>query len=137
MNTSVELETENSVVAKLTWQVVPYLFLLYVVAYLDRINVGFAALQMQKQLGFNDSAYGLGAGIFFAGYFIFQVPSNLVLERVGARRWIAALMVAWGVISASMALVTTPRRWHSRMPRLMRLSDTPCRVLISLLISRI
>jgi ACS family tartrate transporter-like MFS transporter len=112
MNTSVELQTENSVVAKLTWRVVPYLFLLYVVAYLDRINVGFAALQMQKQLGFNDSAYGLGAGIFFAGYFIFQVPSNLVLERVGARRWIAALMVAWGVISASMALVTTPRGFY-------------------------
>ena len=112
MNTSGELATENSVVAKLTWRVMPYLFLLYVVAYLDRINVGFAALQMQKQLHFNDAAYGFGAGIFFAGYFLFQVPSNLVLERVGARRWISLLMVAWGLISASMALVTTPRGFY-------------------------
>ena len=71
----------------------PFLFLLYIVAYLDRINVGFAALQMQKQLAFSDTVYGLAAGMFFAGYVLFQVPSNLGLERVGARRWIALIMV--------------------------------------------
>jgi ACS family tartrate transporter-like MFS transporter len=100
------------VVSRLTWRLVPFLFLLYIVAYLDRINVGFAALQMQAQLGFSDAVYGLGAGIFFAGYFLFQVPSNLVLDRLGARRWIAALMTAWGVVSCCMALVTTERSFY-------------------------
>ena len=90
----------------------PFLFLLYIVAYLDRINVGFAALQMQTQLHFNDAVYGLGAGMFFAGYFFFQVPSNLLLQRVGARRWICLLMVAWGVISSCMVLVSTPRSFY-------------------------
>ena len=91
----------------------PFLFLLYIVAYLDRINLGFAALQMQRQLGFTDSMYGLGAGIFFAGYFLFQVPSNLVLARVGARRWIAVLMVMWGIVSASMCMVTGVRSFYT------------------------
>ncbi len=77
---------ETTVVSKLAVRLVPFLFLLYIVAYLDRINVGFAALQMQAQLGLNDRVYGLGAGLFFAGYFFFQVPSNLALERIGARR---------------------------------------------------
>jgi MFS transporter, ACS family, tartrate transporter len=104
---------EEAVVRRLTWRLVPFLFLLYVVAYLDRINVGFAALQMQQQLGFTDAVYGLGAGVFFAGYFCFQVPSNLVLERVGARRWIALLMMMWGVISAAMALVSGPRSFYA------------------------
>lgn len=102
-------QTENAVIRKLTWRLVPFLFLLYIVAYLDRINVGFAALEMQRQLDLSDAAYGLGAGIFFAGYFLFQVPSNLVLQRVGARRWIATLMIAWGFISAAMIL--TQGRW--------------------------
>jgi MFS transporter, ACS family, tartrate transporter len=90
---------------RIAWRLLPFLFLLYVVAYLDRINVGFAALQMKDQLGFSDSVYGFGAGIFFVSYFLFQVPSNIVLERVGARRWIGVLMILWGVISASMFLV--------------------------------
>jgi len=98
---------------KLRWRLLPFLFLLYVVAYLDRINVGFAALQMKDQLGFSDGVYGLGAGIFFAGYFLFQVPSNLVLERAGARRWIAALMVLWGVISSSMLLIHSVSSFYS------------------------
>jgi sugar phosphate permease len=80
------------------------LFLLYIVAYLDRINVGFAALQMQQQLAFSDAVFGLGLGISFAGYFCFQLPSNLALQRVGARRWIALLMMVWGAISAAMIL---------------------------------
>ena len=100
------------VVAKLTRRLLPFLFLLYIVAYLDRINVGFAALQMKGQLGFSDEVYGLGAGIFFAGYFFFQVPSNLALARFGARRWIAVIMVIWGIISASMIFVATPRGFY-------------------------
>jgi len=100
-------------VRRLTWRLVPFLFLLYIVAYLDRINVGFAALQMQQQLAFTDAVYGLGAGMFFAGYFCFQVPSNLVLQRVGARRWIASLMMVWGVISAAMVFVGGPRSFYA------------------------
>src|SRR6201989_1119089 len=100
------------VVAKLTRRLLPFLFLLYIVAYLDRINVGFAALQMREQLAFTDAIYGLGAGMFLAGYFFFQVPSNLVLQRVGARRWIALLMVVWGMISSSMIFVEGPRSFY-------------------------
>jgi ACS family tartrate transporter-like MFS transporter len=99
---------EKLVVSKLTWRLMPVLFFLYVVAYLDRINIGFAALQMQRQLHLSDASYGLGAGIFFAGYVVFQLPSNLTLERVGARRWIALLMVLWGIISSSMIFVRLP-----------------------------
>ena len=106
-------ELDTAVVRILTFRLVPFLFLLYIVAYLDRINLGFAALQMQRQLGFTDSMYGLGAGIFFAGYFLFQVPSNLVLARVGARRWIAILMVMWGIVSASMCMVTGVRSFYT------------------------
>ncbi len=102
----------GAVVAKLTRRVVPFLFLLYIVGYLDRINVGFAALEMQPQLGFSQATFGLGMGMFFAGYCIFQVPSNLVLQRVGARRWLGILMVVWGLISASMALVHTVREFY-------------------------
>jgi ACS family tartrate transporter-like MFS transporter len=103
---------ESAVIAKLTRRLVPFLFLLYIVAYLDRINVGFAKLQMCQQLHFSDQVYGLAAAIFFAGYFFFQVPSNLILKQVGARRWISLLMIAWGAISASMMLVTTARSFY-------------------------
>ena len=105
-------DLEAATISQLTRRLVPFLFLLYIVAYLDRINVGFAALQMQQQLHFNDAVYGLGAGMFFAGYFFLQLPSNLVLERVGAKRWVALLMITWGVISASMIFVTTPRSFY-------------------------
>src|SRR5579862_7473265 len=100
------------VVSKLTRRLLPFLFLLYVVAYLDRINVGFAALQMRQQLGFSDVTYGLGAGLFFAGYLLFQVPSNLVLQRVGARHWISVLMVVWGIISACMMLIDSAKTFY-------------------------
>jgi MFS transporter, ACS family, tartrate transporter len=106
-------EFAAGVVSKVTFRLLPFLFFLYVVAYLDRINVGFAALQMQRELRFNDAVYGLGSGIFFAGYFFFQVPSNLVLVRVGARRWIAVLMVIWGVISCSMIFIRTPMSFYT------------------------
>lgn len=104
---------DESLVAKLRWRLMPFLFLLYVVAYLDRINVGFAALQMKDQLGFSDTVYGFGAGIFFAGYFLFQVPSNMVLQRVGARPWIAFLMVLWGLVSSSMFLIRSANSFYS------------------------
>ncbi len=97
---------------KLFWRLVPFLLLLYIVAYLDRINVGFAALQMNQQLKFTDAVYGLGAGMFFAGYFFFQIPSNLILERIGARVWISILMIAWGIISASTAFVTSAHGFY-------------------------
>ena len=86
----------------------PFLFLLYIVAYLDRINVSFGVLQMRGELGLSDRVYGRAAGIFFAGYFFFQLPSNLILEKVGVRRWISALMILWGLISCSMIFIRGP-----------------------------
>src|SRR6516165_1470402 len=88
-------------------RLIPFLILCFVIAYLDRVNIGFAALTMNKELGLTAEMFGLGAGIFFFGYFIFEVPSNLILERVGARRWIARIMISWGVISVSFAFVAS------------------------------
>ena len=99
---------ESVVTSRLIWRLMPFLFLLYIVAYLDRINVSFGVLQMRDQLGVSDRVYGRAAGIFFAGYFFFQLPSNLVLEKVGVRRWISVLMVLWGLISCSMILIRGP-----------------------------
>jgi MFS transporter, ACS family, tartrate transporter len=99
---------ESTIVSRLMWRLMPFLFLLYIVAYLDRINVSFAVLQMRDQLGLSDRVYGRAAGIFFAGYFFFQLPSNLLLERIGVRRWISALMVAWGVISCLLIFIRGP-----------------------------
>ena len=93
--------------SKIFWRIIPFLFLCYVVAFLDRVNIGFAKLQMAGQLEFSDAVYGFGAGIFFIGYCIFEVPSNLLLEKVGARYWIARIMVTWGLISSAMMLVET------------------------------
>src|SRR3954453_18231953 len=89
-------------------RLIPFLALMYFVAYLDRVNVGFAALQMNATLGFSSRVYGLGAGIFFLGYFLFEIPSNLVLARVGARVWIARIAIVWGLVSISMLLVRGP-----------------------------
>ena len=82
--------------AKITRRLIPYLFLLYIVAYVDRVNVGFAAMDMKRQLHFSDTVYGTGAGIFFLGYALFDMPSNLMLRRVGTRLWIARIMITWG-----------------------------------------
>jgi MFS family permease len=90
--------------AKATKRLVPVLFIVYVMAYIDRVNIGFAALQMNQDLKLSATAYGLGAGIFFLGYFIVEIPSNMILERVGARRWITRIMVSWGVIAAATLL---------------------------------
>ena len=94
-----------SALKKISWRLIPFLFLLYVVAYLDRVNVGFAQLQMKKALEFSDAVYGFGAGLFFVSYFIFEVPSNLLLERFGPRRWMARIMITWGILSSSMMFV--------------------------------
>jgi MFS transporter, ACS family, tartrate transporter len=88
--------------AKISWRLIPYMFLLYIVAYLDRVNVGFAALDLQRDLHFSNTVYGAGAGIFFLGSMLFDLPSNLMLTRVGARVWIARIMISWGVISTCM-----------------------------------
>lgn len=100
-------------IRKLFWRLIPFLFFVYVVNYLDRINVGFAALQMQAQLGLSDRIYGLGAGIFFIGYLGCQLPSNLLLTRVGARRWIAAIIMVWGVISSCMIFVRSAHQFYA------------------------
>jgi D-galactonate transporter len=92
--------------------IVPFLFLCYVVAYLDRVNVGFAKLQMQADLALSETVYGLGAGIFFIGYFLFEVPANLLMTKVGARRWIARIMVSWGVVSACMMFTTSTHSFY-------------------------
>ncbi|ETF00643.1 MFS transporter [Advenella kashmirensis W13003] len=103
---------EAGLYRKVMWRLLPFLFLCYMCAYLDRINVSFAKLQMLNDLSFSEEIYGLGAGIFFVGYLLFEVPSNLVLLRVGARRWIARIMVTWGALSACMMFVTTPTSFY-------------------------
>jgi MFS family permease len=92
---------EKATFDKAAWRLIPFLFICYIVAFLDRVNVGFAKLQMAPDLQFSDAVYGFGAGVFFIGYFIFEVPSNVILERVGARMWIARIMITWGIISSA------------------------------------
>ncbi len=99
--------------AKATWRLLPFLLLCYVAAYLDRVNVGFAKLQMLSDLQFSETVYGLGAGIFFIGYFFFEVPSNIIMHRVGARIWIARIMITWAILSAATMFVTTPAMFYA------------------------
>ena len=99
------MSLEERAFRKATRRLIPFLFLIYVVAYLDRVNVSFAQLQLEDDLGFSDTIFGIGAGIFSLGYVIFGVPSNLALERFGARRWLAGIMIVWGLISASMMFI--------------------------------
>ncbi|MDR2336275.1 MAG: MFS transporter [Burkholderiaceae bacterium] len=96
---------EKRTYSKVFWRIVPFLMLCYVIAYLDRVNVGFAKLQMSQDLGFSEAVFGLGAGIFFLGYFFFEVPSNLLLHKVGARVWIARIMITWGILSGCFMFV--------------------------------
>ncbi|BAL26958.1 MFS transporter [Azoarcus sp. KH32C] len=105
-------DDEISIYRKVTWRLLPFLMLCYVVAYLDRVNVGFAKLQMLSDLQFSETVYGLGAGIFFFGYFLFEVPSNIILHRVGARVWIARIMITWGLISGAFTFVRTPEMFY-------------------------
>ena len=104
---------ERALYAKVTRRIVPYLFLLYIVAYIDRVNVGFAAIDMKRQLGFSDTVYGTGAAIFFLGYALFDMPSSMVLQRVGTRLWIARIMITWGLIAAAMAFVHSPGSFYT------------------------
>lgn len=99
----------KSASGKIVRRLIPFLMLCYFVAYLDRVNVGFAALTMNADLGFTAEMFGFGVGIFFVGYILFEVPSNLLLERFGARMWIARIMVTWGLLAAGMALITGPK----------------------------
>jgi MFS transporter, ACS family, tartrate transporter len=103
-----ERTLEQRTIAKVSWRLLPLIVVIYFVAYMDRTNVGFAAISMNKDLGFTAYVYGWGAGIFFLGYFLFEVPSNIILEKVGARVWIARIMITWGIVAAAMAWVGGP-----------------------------
>jgi ACS family tartrate transporter-like MFS transporter len=97
-------ELEQRTMRKVSLRLLPLLFLLYIASYLDRTNVGMAALQMNREIGLSSAAYGFGASIFFIGYALFEVPSNIILARVGARRWIARIAITWGILSCAMML---------------------------------
>lgn len=107
-----EAALEKATMRRVTLRLVPFLMLCYFFALLDRVNVGFAALQMNKDLGLSPAVFGLGSSLFFVAYFLVEVPSNLALEKFGARRWIARIMITWGVISAGMAFVVGPYSFY-------------------------
>ncbi len=107
-----DLSFEEATYRKVAWRLIPLLLVCYVIAYLDRVNVGFAKLQMMDELGFSNTVYGLGAGIFFVGYFLFEVPSNIILHKVGARVWIGRIMITWGLLSAAMMYVTSAEMFY-------------------------
>ena len=109
-------EIEKRTIGKVMWRLMPFLVACYFVAYLDRVNVGFAKLQMNAALGLSESAYGLGAGLFFIAYFLLEVPSNLALDRFGARLWIARIMFSWGLISGAFAFIEPIARWTGISP---------------------
>jgi ACS family tartrate transporter-like MFS transporter len=98
--------------AKISWRLIPYMFLLYIVAYMDRVNVGFAAMDMQRDLHFSNTVYGTGAGIFFLGYALCDLPSSLILQRVGTRIWIARIMISWGLVCACMVWVSSAESFY-------------------------
>ena len=104
---------ERRTMRKVYLRLLPFCFILYLICYLDRANIGFAALTMNKDLGLSSYIYGLGAGAFFWGYFLLEVPSNLILERVGARKWIARIMISWGIVSGCFAFVNGPVSFFS------------------------
>ena len=106
-------ETEDATYARVTRRIIPFLCLCFVIAFLDRVNVGFAKLQMQQDLHLSETVYGLGAGIFFIGYFLFEVPSNLIMHRVGGRRWIARIMITWALLTCGMAFVRSEMSFYS------------------------
>ena len=106
------LNIEKKVISKVSRRLIPFMFVLYVIAYLDRVNVGFAALQMNADLKFSAAVYGLGSGIFFIGYFLFEIPSNLILGRIGARIWVARIMITWGIVASATAFIQGPRSFY-------------------------
>ena len=104
---------ERATLRKIGWRLLPVIAVCYGIAYVDRVNISFAALQMNRDLGFSATVYGLGGGLFFLSYAALEVPSNMILARVGARRWIARIMVTWGVLAMGMALVRTPWQFYT------------------------
>ncbi|MDR5822267.1 MFS transporter [Caballeronia sp. LZ043] len=112
MNPSAQDHDTDRLMSRAMWRLVPFLCLLYFVSYLDRVNISFAALTMNEDLKFSSAVYGAGASIFFVGYLLFEVPSNLMLARFGARRWIARILVTWGALSACMAFVSGPTSFY-------------------------
>lgn len=104
--------SEKALISKITWRLMPFLGLLYLIAYIDRQNVSFAKLQMVGDLGLSEYAYGLGASLFFIGYFIFEVPSNLLLNRFGARLWFARIIISWGLVTIALAYTTSPTMFY-------------------------
>jgi ACS family tartrate transporter-like MFS transporter len=102
----------TTLIAKISARLLPLLFLLYFVNFLDRVNVGYAALQMNGDLGFTPEVYGLGASIFFLGYFFFEIPSNWMSTRVGARKWLARITISWGIVASLMAFVSNPATFY-------------------------
>lgn len=107
-----DMDIEKQTLRKITWRIVPFIMILYLIAYIDRVNIGFAAITMKEDLGFTASILGFGAGIFFLGYFLFEVPSNIILHKVGARIWIARVMVTWGIIAGGMAFVESSTSFY-------------------------
>ena len=112
-STSSRLTLEQVTLRVVSRRLIPFLFVLYVVSFLDRVNVGFAALEMNRDLGLSPAAYGFGAGIFFIGYSLFEVPSNLILARMGARLWIARIMITWGFIAAATMFARGPLSFYA------------------------
>lgn len=107
-----DMDIEKRTLRKISWRIVPFIMILYLIAYIDRVNIGFAAITMKEDLGFTASILGFGAGIFFLGYFLFEVPSNIILHKVGARIWIARVMVTWGIIAGGMAFVESSTSFY-------------------------
>ena len=104
---------EKSTTRKVTLRLIPFLFLCFFISILDRVNISFAALQMNEDLGFSNAVFGLGAGIFFLGYFLLEVPGSAIMTRIGARRWISRIMVSWAIIAILMAFVTEPWQFYT------------------------
>ena len=98
---------------RVAWRLLPFLFVLYIIAFLDRVNVGYAGLEMARDLAFSDRVFGLGAGIFSIGYFIFEIPGALIVERWSARRWIARILITWGAVTILVAAVHTSRQFYA------------------------
>src|SRR4051794_23668388 len=107
------LALEKAVYHKVTWRLIPFLFFCYILSYVDRVNVSFAKLQMQQDLNMSDTMYGIGMGVFFIGYFLWEVPSNMIMQKVGARRWIGPIMIVWGLVSSACMFAKTPALFYA------------------------
>src|SRR3954452_9989862 len=105
--------SEQALMSKIAWRIVPFLMLCYFIAFIDRVNAGFAALQMKHDIGLTQAAFGLGGGLFYVTYVLFEIPSNLAMKKVGPRLWIARIMLSWGLVSTAIAFVTGPYSFYA------------------------